>query len=330
MKKKILVIHTGGTFAMTTADPDTVLVPGDLQSELLSHVPEIIQIADIQVQIPFNKDSSESGTPEWQLLSKMVYDNMERYEGFVIIHGTDTMAYTASALSFSLLNLRKPVVLTGAQRPLSKLRSDARSNLIDAIELATMPIPEVIIVFGQLILRGNRSKKISTSRYDAFDTPNFPHLGEIGLTIDLHKNRLLQPQGASLLLDGFVPRVATINIQPSLSPEYFESILQTDLKVIILLGFGAGNIPQKNPNWLSFIKKAVQADMAVVIGSHSLHGAVDLNLYQLGKLARDVGAVGLGPMTEAAAFVKLQKILTLTQSVPEIYERFLQNWAGEL
>jgi len=330
MKKRILIIHTGGTFAMTASEPDEMLIPGNLQSELVEHVPEITSIAKINVEIPFNQDSSESGIEEWQLLSKSIYSRMDKYDGFVVIHGTDTMAYTASALSFSLLNLRKPVILTGAQRPLSKLRSDARSNLIDAIELATMDIPEVIIVFGQHILRGNRSKKISTSSYDAFDSPNFPHLGEIGLKIDLHKNRLLKLQGASILLEGFIPKVALISVQPTLKPQWYERVFDTDLKIIILLAYGSGNLPAKEPNWLRFIENARKKDVGVVIGSHSLHGMVDLDLYEAGKKAQDAGAIGLGKMTYEAAYVKLQKILTLSSSIPEIYDRFSQNWAGEL
>lgn len=314
---------------MTTADPDELLEPGSLQSEILSHIPELRRIAQIDIEIPFNLDSSNLGTGEWDTLSKLLYERMDSYDGFVIIHGTDTMVYTAAALSFSLLNLRKPVIITGAQRPLSKLRSDARSNLIDSIELATYDIPEVLIVFGQHILRGNRAKKISITRYDAFDTPNFPHLGEIGLSITLNQSMILKSQGASLLLPGFLPHVAVFGVYPSFDPQNFISLINSEIKSFILLGFGAGNLPGKDPDWIPFIRQTVDAGKTVFIGSHSAHGSTNLKLYKCGRLALEAGADMLGSMTHEAAYVKLQKILALTVKREKVREKFRQNWAGE-
>jgi L-asparaginase len=327
--KNILIIHTGGTFAMTVSGSEDTLIPGNLQNELIEHVPEIQKIANIEVEIPLNKDSAESGIYEWRLLSKLIYQRMEKYDGFVIIHGTDTMAYTASALSFSLLNFRKPIVLTGAQRPLSKLRSDARYNLIDAIELATMDIPEVLIVFGAYILRGNRSTKVSTSRYDAFDSPNFPHLGQIGLNIELDQSLILKPRGASILLEGFSDKVGVISVQPSMNIFGYKELLNADIKAILIFGFGIGSLPSSQYNWLAFIEEAVQKNIAVIIGTQSQHGMVKLGLYANSQRANEAGAIGIGNMTKEAAYVKLQKILTLTDKVNDIYEKFLQDWAGE-
>ena len=190
--KKILILHTGGTFGMMPMEPDQILAPGNLQHELLKRVPEIAQIAEIRVIIPFNEDSSNLAIKEWDILAKTIDANMNEYDGFVIIHGTDTMVYTAAALSFSLINLKKPVILTGAQRPLSKLRSDARLNLIDAIEVATYKIGEVLIVFGQHILRGNRCRKTSITSYDAFYSPNYPLIGKIGLNVEPNKSLILK------------------------------------------------------------------------------------------------------------------------------------------
>ncbi|MEJ2053044.1 MAG: asparaginase [Calditrichaceae bacterium] len=145
--RNILIIHTGGTFGMTPIEPEEQLAPGNIQDQILKYIPEIEKIADIDVVIPFNLDSSNIGVNEWEVLSGIIDENLAKYDGFVIIHGTDTMVYSASALSYSLRNLPKPVIFTGSQRPLSKLRTDARFNLIDAIELATMPAPEVLITF---------------------------------------------------------------------------------------------------------------------------------------------------------------------------------------
>ena len=157
--KKILLLHTGGTFGMVALEPDKVLTPGNLQDELTTHVPELNQIADINVEIPFNEDSANVGISHWNQLARIIHNKMDDYDGFVVIHGTDTMVYTASALSLSLINLKKPVIFTGAQRPLAKLRSDARLNIIDAVEVSTTDLQEVLIVFGQNILRANRSRK---------------------------------------------------------------------------------------------------------------------------------------------------------------------------
>lgn len=328
--KKILIIHTGGTFGMTPVEPDSILAPGNLQNQLINNVPELVRLADIETAIPFNLDSSNIGIKEWDILAKLIHKQMDLYDGFVIIHGTDTMAYTASALSFSLLNLKKPVVLTGSQRPLSKLRSDARSNLIDAIELAAMNIPEVLIVFGQLILRGNRAKKISITSYDAFTSPGYPYLGEIGLKIVLNRSKLFKTKDEFYLLEGFTPEAAIVNVLPSLPPDYFNSLLETNLKAFILLGFGAGHLPNYLPDWVPFIKSAGEKGKAVFIGSHSLHGSVDLSLYECGQNAIKAGAVGLGDMTFESAYVKLLKILKLTTDREEIHEKFNQNWAGEI
>ncbi len=328
--KKILLIHTGGTFGMVPVEPDQTLAPARVQDHIFNMVPEITRLAQIDVVTPFNKDSSNVGMDEWDELSLLIYRNWNAYDGFVIIHGTDTMTYTASALSFSLRNLNKPIILTGSQRPLSQYRSDARLNLIDAIELSTMDLREVLIVFNQRIFRGNRTKKISIKSYDAFDSPNFPPLGEIGVTIDIDANRLLKSEGPVFHLPGFYPKVVVLAIQPSMSPEYFYSLFEQNVKAILLLGFGSGNLPFPKPDWLSFIKASVERDILVFIGSQSIQGNVDLTLYECGRQALEVGAQSIGHMTVEAAYVKLLKILRLTSHPDAIVRMFKENWAGEI
>lgn len=329
--KKIAIIHTGGTFGMVPIQPADILAPGDIQNQIHDFLPEIARLADITVFVPFNLDSSEIGIPEWEQLGSIIDQGMSAYDGFVLIHGTDTMVYTAAALSFSLRNLKKPVILTGSQRPLSKLRSDARSNLIDAVELATMDIPEVLIVFGQKILRGNRTKKLSITHYSAFDSPNFPLLGEIGLNIQLNQKLILKPVDDYFFLKGFVPQVAVVSIYPSLSPDFYYPLIKNPkIRIIILRGFGAGHFPHLNPDWLSFVKNAFDEGKLVFIGSHSTHGSVDLNLYESGKKAAELGAVGLAGLTIEAAYVKLLKILALTTDSEEIKIQLMQNWSGEV
>ncbi len=328
--KKILLIHTGGTFGMVPVEPSQMLAPGNLQEQILTKVPEIKSIADIEVEIPFNVDSSNICSKEWDCLSAIIDGKMDNYDGFVIIHGTDTMAYTASALSYSLLNLKKPVILTGAQRPLAKLRTDARSNLIDAIELATMPVNEVVIVFGQRILRGNRSIKISNRSYDAFDSPNYPMLGNIGLDIQLNEKYFFSTDRPFQFIPGFSPEVMVIYIHPALDPDLFLPLLNDNLKAFIFVGYGAGNFPTSVPDWLPLIRKAVEKDKAVFMASHSIFGSINLNLYESGKKALDLCVSNIKNMTIEAAYVKLMKILTYSTEPKVIYSNFIQNLAGEI
>ncbi len=315
---------------MVPLKPSEVLAPGKFQDKITTLVPEITRIAEIEVQVLFNLDSSDMGIEQWEMLTEEVHKNLYKYDGFVIIHGTDTMVYTAAALSFSLINLNKPVVLTGAQRPLSKLRNDARLNLIDAVELASMSIPEVLIVFGQRILRGNRAKKISIHHFRAFHSPNYPYLGEIGVDIRLDRSKLLKKSGSPVLVKGFYAGVMVISVQPSMNPQFFINLLDTPVYAYILQGFGAGNLPTGTQNWVSFIESAVQKGKLIFIGSHSMDGGVDLNLYAGAKKALAAGAYGIGTMTIEAAYVKLQKILAQTQDRQEILHKFSENWAGEI
>ncbi len=328
--KKILIIHTGGTFGMTPVEPDDQLAPGNIQNQILQYIPEIENLANIDVIIPFNLDSSNIGVQEWDILSELIHKNICKYNGFVVIHGTDTMVYTASALSFSLRNLRKPVILTGSQRPLSKFRTDARFNLIDAVELATMELPEVLITFGQKILRGNRSKKISIINYNAFDSPNFPLIGEIGINIQINHEYILDPKDDYFYEKGFAKKLAVLSIYPSLNLDNYLPVLHSDINGLILRGFGAGHLPNVLPNWMDFLKKARDLGVIIFIGSHSRHGSINLDLYESGKQARQLGAVGLGKITIEAAYVKLMRIFNQTTEPEKVVELLNTNWAGEI
>lgn len=314
---------------MMPMKPSEVLAPGKFQDKISTLVPEINRIANIDVHVLFNLDSSDIGIKQWDLMSAYIFENLNNYDGFVIIHGTDTMVYSAAALSFSLKNLNKPVIFTGAQRPLSRLRNDARLNLIDAVELATLDIPEVVIVFGQKVLRGNRAKKVSVFDYQAFRSSNFPLLGEIGVAIDLDESKILKSRGEPQLVQGFEPKVAVLTAHPSLNPEHFMGLINQDFRAFIIQGFGSGNLPGLECSWLPFISEAVGKGNAVFIGSHSMHGRVDLNLYASASNALKEGAKGIGVMTVEAAYVKLQKILAHTSKREQILDMFDENWAGE-
>ncbi len=328
--KRILILHTGGTFGMVPMEPDEILVPGNLHSEWVNQVPEITRLAEIDVEIPFNMDSSNVSIDEWNTLIGILGREMERYDGFVIIHGTDTMAYTASALSFSLLNLKKPVILTGAQRPLARLRSDARGNLIDAIQVATMDIPEVAVVFGQSVLRGNRATKSSISSYKAFISPNYPLLGKIGLNVELFRENMLKPSAPFRIDGGFCDKVTALHVFPGSDPRLFYSLLDSDIRALLLIGFGAGNLPENDRSWIPFIEKAADRGKAVFLAGSALHGRVDLELYATAQDAARAGAAGIRDMTREAALVKLMKVCAAHDEAPEIRRHFFVDRAGEM
>ncbi len=328
--KRILLIHTGGTFGMVPLEPDKTLAPGNLQNQLYEYVPELQNLAEIDIEIPFNVDSSDISTPEWDALSAIIHQHIDQYDGFVIIHGTDTMVYTAAALSFSLRHVKKPVILTGSQRPLAKLRSDARVNLIDAVELATMSIRETAIVFGQHVVRGNRAKKTSITSYESFQSPNYPFLGSIGLKIELNRKYLLDTEEPFFYNPGFSGSVGIINVLPGLKPASLSNLLEGKIRALILVAFGAGNLPHLYNDWITFISTASSRDVPVFIGSQSVHGSTDLSIYQSGRNAMEAGAIGLKDMTIEASYVKLLKLLALTGDKQYIETEMQTNWAGEI
>ena len=314
---------------MVPIKPGETLAPGNLQDKLLHHVPEISKLAEIEVLIVFNQDSTNFNSSHWKKIASIIHQNIEKFDGFVIIHGTDTMVFTAAALSFSLINLKKPVIMTGAQRPLAKLRSDARNNLIDAVELATLATPEVVIVFGQYILRGNRSKKISINSYDAFRSPNYPTLGHIGLNVNINNDLLLKPVRDYKFDNLFAADLASIYVHPESNPEAFESLFE-HCRAIFLMGFGLGNLPVDFKSWVPFIKKATEREIIILVASNSPHGEVNLSMYDVAKKIETAGAIGIKDMTIEAALVKTMKILAVKPNRYEFIKRLYNNIAGEI
>mgnify|MGYP000070419888 FL=1 len=327
--KKIQLILTGGTFGMASSGKEPFKV-SEIESTLLDHVPEIKQLAEISTVSIFNIDSSDIQPKHWVKISQQIEQSMPEFDGFVIIHGTDTMAYTATALSYMLPGLKKPVILTGSQRPLGKIRSDARLNLINAVELATYPIPEVCICFANKLLRGNRSKKMSVNKFDAFDSPNFEPLANIGTSIEI-SDKIHSSHGLFQCLKTFETSVMSFPIYPGVNPEELMFLADSNLKGIILESFGAGNVPIMNNSFVPLIKTLRNADKIVAIKSQCLYGKVDLGMYEGGSAALAAGAISCGDMTREASIVKLMFLLGNFPTNPmSIRENFVRSIAGEL
>ena len=299
-KISVLIIYTGGTIGMIQ-DPETgALMPFNFD-HLLDNVPELKRlgflISSIQFEPPI--DSSEIDPASWVRLVKIIADNYDTYDGFVVLHGTDTMAYTASALSFMLENLAKPVILTGSQLPIGMLRTDGKENLITAIEIAAAKengfpvVPEVCIFFQNHLMRGNRTSKISAENFNAFRSLNYPALARVGMHIRydnnlINKVRVPRPLKPHYLMD---TNVVILKIFPGITPQTVDSILNIPhLKGVVLETYGTGNAPSK-PWFLDMLRAAVARGIVIVNVTQCSSGSVQMSLYGPGNKLAQAGII---------------------------------------
>ncbi|MFO0596598.1 MAG: asparaginase [Myxococcaceae bacterium] len=303
--KKLLLLHTGGTLGMTGRRPDA-LKPGSFFRTVRERVPELTKLAQLEFEVFSNIDSCEMQPELWSALATRVAQRLPRFDGVVITHGTDTLAETACALSFMLPGLDKPVVLTGAQRPLGEIRTDARLNLIDAVTSALHGPREVTVCFDSHLYRGNRVRKVSIAEYDAFDSPNHPVLGVLGVDARFQPG-LKRPRGRRPLMAAIDPRVFLLRIFPGLDPQLPLTILPR-VKGLVIEAYGAGNFPSSidlGRSLTPLFEKARDLDVPVVVVSQAPRNGVDLSLYESADRARRTGAISGGDMTVSAAVVKL-------------------------
>jgi len=327
--KKINLIQTGGTISMSMDIAGAELDHSKWTSLLLAEIPELSSIAELTINKVFFEDSSDINYNHWQLISEHITANYDKFDGFVILHGTDTMAYTASALSFAFQNLGKPVIFTGSQVPMSNIRSDARRNLVNAVELATHPICEVAICFNDHLFRANRSTKMSIGDFDAFASPNLPPIAEIGIEIQLNHN-YDNPEAPFSSDNTFDDSVFVLKLHPNLNPAWLLKLPLEQMKVIILEAFGSGNFPMKGDyNLLPFIRKCLDNHCEVIITSQAAYDAVDLNLYSSGREAKTLGAISAGDMTAESAVTKAMHLLGAGFSGPEFRKAYEKPLRGE-
>ncbi|MFT3773538.1 MAG: asparaginase [Minicystis sp.] len=300
---RLLLIHTGGTLMMR-GESSAPLAPDVYTQDLLAELPILRKIAEIETRILFNLDSSNMQPHHWVEIARAVHESMERYDGFVIVHGTDTMAYTASALAFLLPGLDRTVALTGSQKPLVDVRTDARANLVDACHLATLRIPEVGIAFDSQFLRGCRASKLDAWGMSAFGSPSCPPLAELGISVQIAPH-VLPPRTPEPFDARLEPRVLAVRTFPGLEPRLLHGALAAGVKGMVIEAFGAGNVPTMENSLVPVIEAARERDVPVVIVSQTARGMVDLERYEGGSAARTAGAIGGGDMTPEAALTKL-------------------------
>ncbi|KAM9979288.1 hypothetical protein ACTFIY_008522 [Dictyostelium cf. discoideum] len=338
LKKRgnIFIIYTGGTLGMKrdpvsgTLRPEPHYLKQQLQGlpEMKSLDMPTYTITEFDPPI----DSSDMEHSDWIKICHLIEKNYYDYDGFVILHGTDTMAYTASALSFMLENLGKPVILTGSQIPFAELINDARRNLLTAIIFAgKVDLPEVCVFFNNNLLRGCRSRKVDSWSLDAFESPNCPPLATLGMEININYDLVLnQPKGRFRVHETINKNIAVLHLVPGFSDETFTNLLAEPLEGLILQSYGSGNAPAKKSRFLEAITLAVKRGVIVIVTSQCLRGSVNLKQYATGKSLLDAGAISGYDMTVETAATKLGWLLGLGIPKEQVKSLMEIDLRGEL
>ena len=335
MRKKVYIAYTGGTIGMKRSGDGHIPATGYLEKmmhnipELKSHILPDFQINEYDPLL----DSANMTPHDWLKIANDIAAHYKEFDGFVVLHGTDTMAYTASALPFMLQGLRKPVVLTGAQIPLSKIRNDARENLITALLIAAnYKIPEVCLCFGDKLLRGNRAVKVDADSFDAFESPNFPALGTVGIEININWDLVLPPPKTPRHLTVNAldeARVAGLRLFPGISIDIIKNFLQPPIRGLILQTYGMGNAPE-NLKLISALKAANDRGVVIVNCTQCLKGTVNMEDYATGAALAKAGVISGFDMTLEAALAKLSFLLNQKLSVTKIKKMMQTDLRGEL
>jgi L-asparaginase len=329
VRKRVYIAHTGGTIGMNRTRHGYLPQPGYLQQQMelmpeLSH-PSIpsFTIHDYDPLL----DSSNMTPVEWLEIARDIADHYDDYDGFIVLHGTDTMAYTASALPFMLERLRKPVIITGSQIPLCEVRNDARENLITSLLIAAnYAIPEVCLYFGGKLLRGCRSTKVSADGFAAFDSPNFPPLGTVGIDIEVNWDLVRKTKGRAKLHvhELHAPVVSALRLFPGISPDLVRNVLRPPMQGLVLEAYGIGNGPDQNRDFLAALEEATSRGVVVVDCTQCLAGTVDLDEYAAGTALARAGVISGSDLTAEAALAKLYYLLSRGES-PDLVKRDMQR-----
>ncbi|MBB5438084.1 L-asparaginase [Pedobacter sp. AK017] len=334
---KILIIYTGGTIGMVN-DADTgALIPFNFK-QIQQNVPELARLNYNLEVYSFDPimDSSNMHPDIWAEMAQLIFTRYDEFDGFVILHGSDTMAFTASALSFMLQNLSKPVILTGSQLPIGEIRTDAKENLITALEIAATKengkakIPEVCIYFDSQLFRGNRSIKYNSEKFEAFRSPNYPVLAEAGVHLTFFNNYILpQPEKELQVLLDFNSNIGVLKMYPGISEQAVMAITHSSVDAIVLETFGSGNTT--TAEWfIACLQEAITKGKIIVDISQCQRGSVELGKYETSKKLQEMGVISGYDMTFEATVTKLMYLLAQGHGNDEVIKLMEQSLRGEL
>lgn len=326
-RTKIALLYVGGSIGMKVNQKTGRIEPIESLNEIHRFLPELQKEVALKFFSIANVGSSEITADHWTQIARSIEAIYDRFDGFVIVHGTNTMSYTAAALSFALQGLAKPVVITGALLPINDLAGDGRMNLIFAIRAAQLDIAEVCVVLGPHVLRGTRVKKIEASFLQTFESPNLPPLADFSRKVDLYPHRFVRRKRSLQCRPGFDPNVVLLTTHPGMPLDFLDAVLHARPHGIVLRTYGPGMLSQDLFPWL---QKVTAEDIPVVITSQALRGMVDLHRYRKQLTLEQLGIISGKNMTYECAMVKLMWALTQTTGIRKIRDLMERNLVGEM
>lgn len=329
MKKKILIINTGGTLSSVKSRKG--LVPGMRSGEMLEELQLVSKNLLLETEDFRSVDSANIFPEDWAALAERIGQACSEYQGIVVIHGTDTLAYTSSMLSFMLQNISVPVVVTGSQLSIAHPVADALENCRCAIHMAASGYPGVFVAFNRKVMLGCRASKVRTMSFDAFESINYPYVGEISsLGLRIHRENLLKKRGIFRPQTSYSDKVFLLKLYPGISPEILDYLREKGCRGVYIEGFGLGGMPFLKNDFISAVKEASANGMVVLAGSQCRYEGSNLSVYETGLRALEAGVLQAYDMTAEAAVTKLMWVLGQTEDMREIKEYFSVDIAGEV